>query len=415
MSDTSPPRRALVLSGGGARGAYEAGALSYILGVLPESLGRPPHLDILCGTSVGAINATWLAATIDAPNYCAERLEELWRSLVFSEVVQFSYRDLWQMVQRSVVNSVPGQAVSMDDTPREGGVLDTAFFDNLIQREIPFEQIARNLDDGIIDAISVSATDLVTGQTTVFIQSNDDVPPWTRDARRIASGGAMTAKKVLASAALPVLFPTVQINGRWYCDGGLRQNTPISPALRLGAERVLIISLKSRSFEEQLEPAVDATTPSQARPTLPFVIGKLLDALLLDPLDYDLDVLERVNAILEYGEEAFGDERSFVDELNEVIKSHRGQGYRTVDPLLIRPSRDLGEIAADVAGSQPDEFWGSFPLRMTVGRALTAEGARESDLMSYLLFDRAYTGQLFDMGFSDAESNHDELVEFFSD
>lgn len=403
-----------MLSGGGARGAYEAGALRYVIEALPEHLGHRPQFDILCGTSVGAINAAWLASTLDEPDYCVERMEQLWRSLDFSDIVEFSYREIWRLVRQFLFDPPFRLPKPPLGDGRDGGMLETGFFDRLISQEIPFERIQKNLDDGLFEAISVSATEIITGRTTVFVQSSNEVPPWTRDARRIAHGGPMTPRKVLASAAIPVMFPAVNIHGNWYCDGGLRQNTPLSPALRLGADRILILSLKSRSFRDQISPRKHAYGGIDDHPTLPFMVGKLLDALLLDPLDYDLEVLERINAILDYGEEAFGDD-SFVDELNRVIREHRGQGYRSVDSLLIRPSRDLGKIAAWVAQTVSNDFWGSFPIRMVVGRALEAEGARESDLMSYLLFDESYTGQLFEMGYSDARRHRDELVEFFED
>lgn len=411
---TESPSRALVLSGGGARGAFEAGVLHYILEALPDALGRQPRFDIICGTSVGAINAAWLAASIDDPAHCVRRLRHHWHSLSFPEVVRFSYRELWRIVRQYVLERrLP---TSSNDSPHrgEGGILQTDFFDRIIRSEIPFANIEKNLADGLVDAVSVSATDIVTGRTTVFVQSADGVPPWTRDARRIASGGPITADKVLASAAIPVLFPSVQIDGHWYCDGGLRQNTPISPALRLGADRVLVIALQRRSLEEEVAPPDKRPRSLNKHPNHAYILGKVLDALLLDPLDYDLDVLERVNAILEYGEEAFGED-SFVDKLNDVIRSHRGQGYRVVSPLLIRPTRDLGEMAAHFAKAQPDNFWGSFPLRFMARRALDAEGAHESDFLSYLLFDGGFTSRLHELGYRDAQSNHDELVEFFTD
>lgn len=412
MSDL-PPRRAIVLSGGGARGAYEAGTLRYILEILPEALGHQPKIDIICGTSVGAINAAWLAATIDRPHYCVQRLLDHWTSLRFNQVVQLSYREIWRVVREMILNrSQPPDRQSVQHG-REGGMLRTSFFDRIIRNEIPFDGIANNLSSGLIDAVSVTATDIITGRTTAFVQSSSDLPPWTRDARRVAVAGPLTPAKVLASAAIPVLFPAVFINGHWYSDGGLRQNTPISPALRLGADRVLVVSLKRRTLEERLAPPEvpleDTTHPNHA-----FLIGKILDALLLDPVDYDLEVLERINAILHYGEEAFKDV-DFVDKLNEVIRAHRGQGYRIVEPLRIRPSRDIGTIAAEFAGAQPDDFWGSFPLRFIANRALDAEGARESDLLSYLLFDGGYAQALLDMGFRDASAAHDNLVSFFSD
>lgn len=408
------PKRALVLSGGGARGAYEAGVLGYVLEELPEYLGERPRFDIICGTSVGAINAAWVAATLDEPEHCAGRLETLWRSLVFEEVVEFSYQELWRILRQTVLEYGLSLPARKPQQGREGGFLETTFFDELIRREIPFENIRRNLDAGLLESVSVSATDIITGQTTVFVDTAKKVPPWTRDVRRRAVGGAVTAEKVLASAAIPVVFPAVNVAGRWYCDGGLRQNTPISPALRLGADRVLVIALQNRSLDDESANLERERRWRDSHPTQAFVMGKVLDALLLDPLDYDIEVLERVNAILEYGEEAFG-ERRFVEELNEVIRRHRGQGYRVVEPLLIRPGRDLGEMAARFARNQRPQFWGSLPLRFLAGRALEAGGAQESDFLSYLLFDEGYTGQLYELGFRDAAARREELVEFFQD
>ncbi|RAL21116.1 hypothetical protein DL240_13355 [Lujinxingia litoralis] len=414
------PKRALVLSGGGARGAYEVGTLRYIMHALPADLGYSPRFDIVCGTSVGAINAAWVAATLDDPHYCAARLEHLWRSLRFSEVIRFSYGELGRLLYHYLLEErLPGLVRrtqrAMADTSRPGGFLHTSFFDRLVRHEIPFRRIEQNLKSGHLEAASVSATDIVSGQTAVFVQTHRPLPPWTRDRRRIARQGPITPRKVLASAAIPVLFPSVQVHGRWYCDGALRQNTPISPALRLGADRVLVIALKNASpLERQRPTPVPEHLRKIAHPNLAYVMGKLLDALLLDPLDYDLSVLNRVNAMLRVGEEAFGKEH-FLPPFNEVIRRHRGQGYRVVEPLLIRPSRDLGELAAGLARTLPESFWGSAPLRHVGQRALESEGGRESDLLSYVLFDGQYTGELIELGWQDAARRHEELVAFFRD
>jgi NTE family protein len=407
------PRRALVLSGGGARGAYEAGIIRYILEVLPDHLGQVPRFDIICGTSVGAINAAWLAATVDNPKFSFHRLGFLWRSLAFSDVVQFSYEEIWRIVRRFAGDADRRLSALSTGPSREGGLLRTSHFDRIIRRELPFHKIRDNLAAGRLGSVSVSATDILTGRTTVFVQSRDALPPWTRDARRVAIDGPLTAEKVLASAAIPIFFPAVKIGRHWYCDGGLRQNTPISPALRLGADRVLVVALKSQSFEERIQPVLSRQEPEdEAHPNLMTVAGKLLDALLLDPIDYDLAVLQRINALLGYGKEAFGDD-VFIERLNDVISQHRGQGYRVVEPLLIRPSRDLGAFAADFAASRDDAFWGSHALKLLGRRALSAEGSRESDLLSYLLFDGGFTGPLLEMGYADAEARHDELLAFF--
>ncbi|RDV37380.1 patatin-like phospholipase family protein [Bradymonadaceae bacterium TMQ3] len=415
------PQRALVLSGGGARGAYEVGVLRYIMHALPAELGHAPRFDIISGTSVGAINAAWVAATLDEPHYCAARLEHLWRALNFQEVIRFSYPEVGRLLYHYLVESkLPGPLrraqLALSDTSRPGGFLHTGFFDRLVRHEIPFRRIEHNLASGHLRAASVTATDIISGQTTVFVQSHQPLPPWTRDRRRIARAGPITPKKVLASAAIPMLFPSVQVHGRWYCDGALRQNTPISPALRLGADRLLVISLKSEPPHARARHPTPV--PEHLRrvehPDLSYVLGKVLDALLLDPLDYDLSVLNRVNAMLRYGEEAFGEER-FLPTFNDVIRSHRGQGYRVVEPLLLRPSRDLGELAASLARTLPESFWGSAPLRRIGQRATETEGGRESDLLSYVLFDGQYTGELIDMGYEDAAARHEELVGFFRD
>ncbi len=410
-------KRALVLSGGGARGAYEAGVIRYILDILPDELGFTPNFDVICGTSVGAINSAWLAATINDPAFCAQKLWYLWRTLRFSDVVKVSYSDVLRMT-RSFFKRLPSGSKPMLEDPdgRGGGILNTSFFDALIRDEIPFSNIARNIDRGLLQGLTVSATDIVTSRTTVFVQQHaDELPPWTRDPRRIAVAGPVNADKVLASAAIPMLFPPIQIGHHWFCDGGLRQNTPLSPALRLDADKVLVVALRSRG-DWPVPGPFDARSdaPDDQVPSTFFLLGKILDALLLDPLDYDMTVLERINGILEQGEEAFGDE-SFTDALNDVVRAYRGQEYQIIEPLLLRPSQDLGRLASEFAGRQPTDFWGSRLMASICQSASERDGYRESDLLSYVLFDGGYTGQLLDLGYADARERHDELCAFFVD
>ncbi|TDP75368.1 patatin-like phospholipase family protein [Bradymonas sediminis] len=400
------PKRAIVLSGGGARGAYEAGVLRYIVEELPKDLGHPVRFDVICGTSVGAINSAWLAATIDEPAFCVQRLWYLWRTLEFPEVMRPSLSSMWKML-RSLVSREISDA-DLED-PHHGGLLYASFFRDLIERELPIDNIQRNLGRGLIDALTVSTTNIVTGQTTVFAQTaRSELPPWTRDPRRVAIGGPITADKILASAAIPFVFPPVKIGKHWFCDGGIRQNTPLSPALRLDADRVLVISLLSDSrtdYPDPFDPSDDAV--DHAFPPPAMMLGKLLDAVLLDPIDYDLAVLKRINGILRQGAELQG-------ALNEVIRTHRGQPYRIVEPLLLRPSQDLGRIAQEFAAQVPESFWGSR-LMAAICAPAANRAYEDNDLMSFLLFDGGYTGQLLDMGYSDAKESHDELLTFFQD
>lgn len=419
--DESGPTRALVLSGGGARGAYEAGVLRYILDAIPQAVGEDVGFDIIAGTSVGAINCAWLAATLNEPKLSAQRMWYLWRTLEFSKVVRPSYREMWRLGQQFLGGFRWFDFLPEPDgeAKRRGGLLDTSFFQDLVREEIPFHNVERNLERGLLEALTVSTTDVVSGRTTVFAQTaSGDVPPWTRDPRRVAVGGPVTADKVLASAAIPMLFPAVQIGPRWFCDGGLRQNTPLTPALRLGADRVLVVTLHSESMMPDPNPnPFDEPMPGPARhyPNYLFILGKLLDALLLDPLDYDLMVLERINGLLRRARKLFEGDESAIDSINEMMRVYRGLGYRIVEPQLLRPSRDLGKMASEFASEVSDDFWGSRVMAAICKNAAERSGYGESDLLSYLLFDGGYTGRLLDLGYSDAEDKHDELVDFFTD
>jgi NTE family protein len=298
--------------------------------------------------------------------------------------------------------------------PKSGrsiSILDTDFFARIINDEIDFDNIQRNIDRNLLDAITVTATDVHDGRTTVFVQAErSKLPPWTRDPRRVARAGKMSAEKVLASAAIPMLFPSVNVEGRWYFDGGLRQNTPLSPALRMGATKVLTVGLMTNPQKRFVHEVSD----DFHTPTVTFLLGKLLNALLLDPLDYDLAMLERINGLLKYGAEAAGND-DFLDRLNDVIETYRGQPYRPVDSLLIRPTQDLGKLAGEYAASLSNEEWGN-PVLATLGRRIaTADGPREADFLSYVLFDGGYTGRLLDLGYEDARVKHRQLVRFFAE
>jgi NTE family protein len=397
----------LVLSGGGSRGSYEAGILLYLRERLPRVLGHPVDLDILTGTSVGAINASFLAATMDRPERQARDLCDAWRSIRIEELISLGARDLARalplLLGRDPPPPEPGSF-------RYGGLLETSGMERFVIRTVPWQGIRRNLRSGLVQALAISATHVGTGHTVVFTESKDKPPTeWSRDPfvrHRIASIGPRHA---LASAAIPMLFPAVKIGRAFYVDGGLRQNTPMSPAIRLGADRLLVISL--RHLGDPVEQANRAAAREDAYPKPLFLAGKALNALLLDHTDYDLDRLTRLNHILEAGRRAFGER--FAEVINAELVKLRGAPLRPLHACHVRPSIDIGAIASDHVSRGKVLVHGRIARRL-VERMARGEARRENDLLSYLLFDGSFASTLIDLGFSDAAAKEDELARLFS-
>jgi NTE family protein len=217
----------------------------------------------------------------------------------------------------------------------------------------------------------------------------------------------MVAEHAIASAAIPILFPAIAIGERYFCDGGLRQNTPLSPALRLGADKVLVVGLRHKPSPAD-QPEEDMPFPGAA-----FLAGKVLNAFLLDHIDYDLDRLRRFNALIAAAKSA-GDE-DHKRRLDEVVERARGAPYRVVGEYMVRPSVDLGAIAGDVARAGRFKGQGGGPGIRLLRRLANARGSSEADLLSYILFDGQYAHELVRIGYEDAKARHHELANFLCD
>jgi NTE family protein len=401
------PRTGLVLAGGGSRGAYEAGVLLYLRERLYRKLGFHVPIDIVTGTSVGAINGTFLAATMDQPDQQSRRLVDAWRALQIEDLLSLGALDMWRAAKRIFSSDLPPPTPG---TYRYGGVLDTTGLEKFVIQVIPWRNIRRNLQRRKLHAMSVSTTHVGSGHTVVFVQSGGGPPTvWSKDPfvrHRVAHIGP---RHVLASAAIPLLFPAVKIGSEFYSDGGLRQNTPMSPAIRLGADRLLVISLRHLASPE--ENAARQREREAAFPKPLFLMGKALNALLLDHTEYDLDRLERFNVILEAGEQAFG--KQFTDMLNAKMVELRGAPLRVMKAVHIRPSVDIGVIAAEFVRRGKVTVRSRMARRL-IGRMADREAAHENDFLSYLLFDGAYASELIRLGYEDAVNQEDELMAFFS-
>lgn len=391
-------RIAMILSGGGARGAYEVGVLWYVFDDLVRLRGgRIPRIDILCGTSVGAINACYLAAHLADPVLGMRRLVDLWSELMLTRVLGFGFRQLISLPKVLIGGSANGT-----------GVFDVTPMADLVTREISWRAVSRCLRRQQLRALSVSCTEVATGRTVVFIQTAPNLTiPAPPPPRTLFRADRIGPQHALASAAIPLLFPPVRIDDELYLDGGLRQNTPIAPALRLGATHVFAIG-SSREIKGVVRS--EAPDTAQARqPGAAFLMGKVLNAFLLDHIDTDMELLQRLNNVIVDGTRAYGP--GFVDSINQEAHKRNGWAYRYVRPLSIHPSEDIGNLANEHL--KKGRLRGDPILTKRLFKVLDLGVDSEADLASYLLFDGPFCRHLIEMGRADAHARRDEILEFF--
>jgi NTE family protein len=302
-----------------------------------------------------------------------------------------------------------GHIEEVEGGRRLGGVVQTQQLERIVRRLIPWHRIGHNLREGNLEALSVTATDIGSGKTVVFLQNaSGQIPEWSKDPFVRAQSVTMGAEHALASAALPILFPAISVGERFFCDGGLRQNTPLSPALRLGADKVLVVGLRHKPPANEAVPEESMPFPGAA-----FLVGKILDAFLLDHIDYDLDRLRRFNALIEAVRATGSPDHT--TKFDQVVTAMRGAPYRIVGEYMIRPSEDLGEIAGHIARTGRFKGSGGGAGIQLLRRLATARGANEADLLSYILFDGFYAGEVARLGYEDARNHHDELAKFLAD
>jgi len=406
-------KRAIVLSGGGARGAYEAGVLQFILDELPKRHGIDPRFDVVCGTSVGAIHAAFVAATADQTEGRGPRLVRIWEHLQVDEVFRFGTRDLLSIPRKLMgVRKVAQQLRDGRRPDRLFGLLDTKPLEQLVLESIPWAGIRKNLKSGRVESVCIAATQLATGRAVVFCeQKTRDLPSWASQTNIAMQPIRLSPVHALASAAIPLLFPSVRVGSRYYADGGLRLNTPLAPAVRLGANKILVVGLSHGIAPTVSETLAQQRTAGFGNPM--FLFGKVLNALMLSPVDADLARLHYINGIIANGEEAYGDD--FLERLNEVGVKRTGRPVQRIEDLVIRPSRDLGMMAGQLIADSDGEIELNAFMRMFIKGSGVGEDFKEADLLSYLLFDAAFTIPLAELGYADAEAMEEQLVDFFQD
>jgi NTE family protein len=407
-SEEAGNRLGVVLSGGGARGAYEAGVLSYVFEHVYPRLGPDFEFDIVSGTSVGAIHAAYIAASAGAdPIERAKALVATWAEMTLDRVLRLSVTDLAAVPLRALGLEVLTRSQVPDEQPDLlGGLVDISPLEQLVGERIPWSHLRENLDRGRPGALCVACTEIHTGIVRVFIDGKlADPTPWDYDPYTMAVKGEISSMHVRASAAIPFLFPAVRVGDAYYLDGGLRVNTPLAPALRLKANKVLVVGLK-----KPLEAGAQPPDSGQKAITQPaFLLGKVLNVLLLDQLEHELKRLDVINSLIEGASDRYGTD--CIDNINDAIRAKRGVEYRKVDPVVIRPSADLGAICADAyhRGGGKARSAGLLPS-LLARMALRGVPENEADLLSYLFFDSSYTEPLIELGRDDARRQEDEIL-----
>jgi NTE family protein len=403
---TPPPRSqvGLVLAGGSARGAYEVGVVRYVLEEVSRALGRPAPIDVISGTSAGSINAVMLAAFASEEATRGATLANRWTALELSDVIRPSGREVLRLFGRMFAGS-PRVATG---AARGGGVFDPTGIERIVRDAVPFDAIGKNMQAGRLRALSISTTHVASGRTVVFVQRREGgAPAWGSDPTMVLRAATIQAEHALASAAVPLLFPAVHIDGHFYCDGGLRQNVPLSPARRLGADGLVVVN--PRYIREVTPTREIAEARERQFPDPLFVVGKALNALMLDRIENDIRRLQKLNSVLAAGTRRFGP--GFPDALNDELGRSGETALRPMDVVYVRASVDIGVLAAEYVRSP------QFSSRVggVMGRLIrrVAEGEREADLLSYILFDGEFSGQLIEIGRADARARHEELTAFF--
>lgn len=386
----------LVLTGGGARAAYQVGvlqALRLILdteGVAPQ---RSPF-GVVCGTSAGAINATALACRADHFDKALDELSQVWENFSAEQVYQSDVLSVLRTGTRWLTMLTAGWAFRRSRKLKPRSLFDNTPLVNLLHNMIDLPRLERALVSGDLHALAITASDYSSGRHVTFYQTPQVVKPWVRS-QRIAVPDQITIEHLVASSAIPFIFPAtpLYLEGKlaYFGDGSMRQLAPISPAIHLGAERVLVIGAGQINAENRfVGPPSDSGNGINTYPTLAQIAGHAMSSIFLDSLAMDIERLERVNKT--------------IGLIPPEVR--RNSSLREIDVLVIAPSQRIDAIAAKHIEALPR------PVRALLG-AVGATEVKGAALASYLLFEKPFTSELIRLGFSDALKRRDDVKRFF--
>jgi len=381
VTNGSEPRGlALVLSGGGARAAYQVGVLRVLARECPQAVP-----DILTGVSAGGINAAFLATHQSPFDDKVEQLAQMWAGLHIDHVFRVDLRDLASRTLRWGGRLMAGGQSLL---PPAKSFVDTDPLREMLTRELHAEGgllggIPKSLQDGWLRSFALTASSYTTGQSVTWVQTRADelIPTWERPQRR-SEICAIRVDHVMASAALPFFFPAIEVDGGWYGDGGIRLTAPLSPAIHLGAKKILAVSTRYASTSKEADRPQIVGYPPPAQ-----VAGVLFNAIFLDQLDGDALQLRQLNQLIDGQTEE---------------KRH---GLRHIDLFVVRPSQDLGRLANEYEADLPRAF-------RFLTRGMGTRETRSNDILSLVMFQPDYVKRLIDMGENDARARLPELKGF---
>lgn len=377
---------ALVLTGGGAKAAYQAGVIKALSEIFPS---EQTPFKIICGTSAGAINAAFLASTADHWKASAQKLNSKWSSLELNDVYRTDSLSVVRIALGWISRTLLGGRFLYN--AHANYLLDTSPLRKTLDDGVNFESIRRHIDQGTLMAVSFSTTRYYANESITFYQGSTEIKPWSRK-NRFGISTHLNTDHIMASAAIPVFFPPVKINSKYYGDGSLRQTTPLSAAIRLGAEKILSIGVRHDSPSE--EHPSDIKAKRDAPPSLAQISGELLNSIFLDSMDTDIERLESVNQSVEL--------------IRQIPGGESRSTLKKVDHLHLRPSRDLQSLIPSTIKKFP-------PIMRFLFRGLGASKNQGNNLMGYLSFLPECSIPLMNLGYEDTLKRKEELLRFFSE
>jgi len=378
-SESVKSKAGLVLTGGGARAAYQVGVLKAVRELLPTPEKNP--FPILCGTSAGAINAATLAVFADNFDAAVGRLLEVWENFHVNQVYRSDPIGIARVGLRWLA------AILLLSRTSPVSLLDNSPLADMLSRSLDFGRIQEDIDNGHLYAVSITCSGYSSGQSVSFYQGGPDTEAWERT-QRVGAAMPIRVEHLIASSALPFIFPAVKINREYFGDGSMRQIAPISPALHLGADRVLVVSTARQDGHVDPPRVRGNFYPSVAQ-----IAGHALNSIFLDSLNADIELVQRIN--------------STISLIAPEKLRQAGLPLRQIKVLVISPSQPIERMVVRHVHELP------WTVRFLL-RGIGAMNRNGSTLASYLLFESGYCRALIDLGYQDTMARRAEVLEFLS-